>query len=145
MTRINSIRQLALASGTPDEYVYLLLNKATDYLNQLSSTQRMLLESAIRDRQARGKGALFTTNEGRIKKICREVIKHNMRVKDAIKIVIQPDNLARLFPDNPEQIARYRILLIHFGRAIAQSEFIARDVINAMEQCTAPYTEHLNQ
>ncbi|KAE9756150.1 iron-sulfur cluster assembly scaffold protein SufA [Escherichia coli] len=145
MTRINSIRQLTLTSDIPDRVVFLPLDKATDYLNQLNSAQRILLESAIRDRQAIGKGTLFAINEGRIKKICKEVIKHNMRVKEAINIAMQPDNLARLFPDNPEQRARYRSLLICFGRAIAQSEFIARDIINAMEQCTASFTEHLNQ
>ncbi|HCB7201712.1 TPA: iron-sulfur cluster assembly scaffold protein SufA [Escherichia coli] len=138
MIRINSIHQLPLTSGIPDEYVFLPLDKATDYLNQLNSTQRMLLESAIRDRQARGKGALFATNEGRVRKICKEAIEQNMRVKEAINIVMQPDNLARLFPGNPEQRVHYRNLLIRFGRAIAQSEFIARDVINSMEQCTAP-------
>ncbi|EOC2511814.1 iron-sulfur cluster assembly scaffold protein SufA [Escherichia coli] len=136
--QINSIQPQAFTLGIPDGQVFLPLDKATDYLNQLNSTQRMLLESAIRDRQTRGKGALFATNEGRTKKICKEAIEQNMRVKEAINIVMQPDNLARLFPDNLEQRVHYRNLLIRFGRAIAQSEFIARDAINAMEQCAAP-------
>ncbi|EJL2296665.1 iron-sulfur cluster assembly scaffold protein SufA [Escherichia coli] len=137
---INSTHPQTLTPGIPDGYVFLPLDKATGYLNQLNSTQRILLESAIHDRQARGKGALFATNEEKIKKFCDETIKQNMRVKKAIKTVIQPDNLARLFPGNPEQRVSYRNLLIRFGRAIAQSEFIARDIINAMEQCTAPHS-----
>lgn len=141
MTMINSTHPQTLTQGIPDGYVFLPLDKATDYLNQLNSTQRILLESATHNRQTRGKGALFATNEERIKKLCDETIEQNMRVKKAIKIAIQPDNLACLFPGDPEQRASYRNLLIRFGRAIAQSEFIARDTINAMEQCSAPHSQ----
>lgn len=117
--------------------IFLPLDEATDYLNQINQHQQFLLSAMIQDRQNRGKGAMFS-NPAQIKRICAESLEQHLRVKEAIRIVITPDNLAKLYPDSLEMRAQYRATLIRFGRAVAQGEFVIRDTIATIEQSRAP-------
>ncbi|EFI9566401.1 iron-sulfur cluster assembly scaffold protein SufA [Escherichia coli] len=118
-----------------DGQVFLPLEEAIEYINGLNDNMRAALNAVIEERQNRGKGALFTD---KIAKIFEESLKQCTRVKEAVKIVMAPDNLAKMYPDSLEQRIAYRNKLIRFGRAIAQGEFIARDAINAIKRSTAP-------
>ncbi|MDZ7322936.1 iron-sulfur cluster assembly scaffold protein SufA [Kosakonia sacchari] len=117
--------------------IYLPLSEATDYLNQVNARQRFLLQAMIQDRQREGKGSLFTDVKG-VKKICLESLEQHMRVKEAVLLVLQPDNLAKKHPHDLEERARYKAELQRFGRSLAQGEFILRDLISAIEQSKAP-------
>ncbi|HBI9591473.1 TPA: iron-sulfur cluster assembly scaffold protein SufA [Escherichia coli] len=118
-----------------DGQVFLPLEEAIEYINELNDNMRAALNAVIEERQNRGKGSLFT---GKIAKIFEESLKQCTRVKEAVKIVMDPDNLAKMYPDSLEQRIAYRNKLVRFGRAIAQGEFIARDAINAIKRSTAP-------
>ncbi|CAM3622905.1 iron-sulfur cluster assembly scaffold protein SufA [Escherichia coli] len=118
--------------------VFLPLEEAIEYINELNNNMRATLSAAIKERQNRGKGALFTDNIARMKKICEESLKQHIRVKEAVKVVMTPDNLAKMYPDSLEQRASYRNKLVRFGRAVAQGEFIIRDAMNAIERSAAP-------
>ncbi len=121
-----------------DGQVFLPLEEAIEYINGLNDNMRAALNAVIEERQNRGKGALFTDKAAKIIKICEESIKQHTRVKEAVKIVMDPDNLAKMYPDSLEQRIAYRNKLVRFGRAIAQGEFIARDAINTIKRSTAP-------
>ncbi|HFQ9465496.1 TPA: iron-sulfur cluster assembly scaffold protein SufA [Escherichia coli] len=118
-----------------DGQVFLPLEEATEYVNGMNDNIRAALNLAIAERQHRGKGPLFTDGSAKVtKRICEELLQHHIRVKEAIKIVMTNDNLASMYPDSLEQRMNYRNTLILFGRAIAQGEFIIRDLINAIER-----------
>lgn len=121
-----------------DGQVFLPLEEAIEYINGLNDNMRAALNAVIEERQNRGKGALFTDKTAKIIKICEESLKQHTRVKEAVKIVMDPDNLAKIYPDSLEQRIAYRNKLVRFGRAIAQGEFITRDAINAIKRSTAP-------
>lgn len=103
-----------------DGQVFLPLEEAIEYINGLNDNMRAALNAVIEERQNRGKGALFTDKTAKIIKICEESIKQHTRVKEAVKIVMDPDNLAKMYPDSLEQRIAYRNKLVRFGRAIAQ-------------------------
>lgn len=130
---VSSALTFELSSGQ----IYLPLDEATEYLNQLNAQQRFLLNAMIQDRQREGKGSLFT-NVKSVKKICLDSLEQHMRVKEAVLLVMQPDNLARKYPDDLAERARYKAELQRFGRALAQGEFILRDLISAIEQSKTP-------
>lgn len=117
--------------------MFLPLDEATEYLTELNSRQRFLLQAVIQERQSAGKGALFS-NTKEMKRLCRSNLERHLRIKEAVSLVMQPDNLARAHPDNLGERANYRAQLMRFGRAIAQGEFILRDILSAIEQSKAP-------
>ncbi|MEM5487046.1 iron-sulfur cluster assembly scaffold protein SufA [Enterobacter cloacae] len=127
----------ALTFELPGGQIFLPLDEATEYLTELNKSQRFLLQAIIQERQAKGKGSLFS-NVKDMKAICLDGIEQNLRVKEAVSIVMQPDNLAKTHPDNLGERAHYRSQLMRFGRAIAQGEFILRDILSALEQSKAP-------
>ncbi|RJT27335.1 iron-sulfur cluster assembly scaffold protein SufA [Buttiauxella izardii] len=128
----------ALTFELPSGQIFLPLEEATDYLNGINSNQRSLLSAIIQKRQLKGKGALLMANLVQTKRICEDALKQHARVKEAIKIVIAPDNLAKMHPDSLELRVQHRDALIRFGRAVAQSEFLARDTLNAIERSRPP-------
>lgn len=78
-----------------DGQVFLPLEEAIEYINGLNDNMRAALNAVIEERQNRGKGALFTDKTAKIIKICEESLKQHTRVKEAVKIVMDPDNLAK--------------------------------------------------
>ncbi|EMQ4857096.1 iron-sulfur cluster assembly scaffold protein SufA [Morganella morganii] len=133
----------SLTFNLPGGVVFLPLEDAADYLNQINEHQRSLLNAVVQDRQNRGKGALFAFTP-RMKRLCADGLKHHMRVKEAIRLVMANDNLSKTFPGNPGQQAQYKANLLRFGRAVAQSEFILRDTLSLIEQSMPPEnTVHL--
>ncbi|GEM_PF-2714612 len=117
--------------------IFLPLDEATEYLTELNKSQRFLLQAIIQERQIKGKGQLFS-NTKEMKRLCLEGLEQHLRVKEAVSIVMQSDNLAKAYPDNLGERAHYRSQLMRFGRAIAQGEFILRDMISAIDQSKAP-------
>ncbi|ADU72611.1 hypothetical protein [Pantoea sp. At-9b] len=135
-SRMATVMTLDLPGGQ----VYLPLDVATDYLNDISERQQFALHNIIQDRQREGKGALLHEAQTLkdLKRLCLESIENSLRVKEAVKIVMAQDNLAKQYPGDLEQQVKYRNQLIRFGRAVAKSEFLARDMISAIEQSKAP-------
>ncbi|HDU8583261.1 hypothetical protein K6U37_12035 [Vibrio parahaemolyticus] len=133
----------SLTFNLPGGVVFLPLEEAADYLNQINERQRSLLNAVVQDRQNRGKGALFTFTP-RMKRLCTDGLKHHMRVKEAIRLVMTDDNLSKTFPGDLKQQTKYKADLLRFGRAVAQSEFILRDTLSLIEQSAPPEnTVHL--
>lgn len=130
----------ALTLDLPDGQVFLPLDDAADYLNEINERQRFALHNIIQDRKREGKGPLFSDAQfsKNLKRLCSESLENSLRIKEAVKIVITPENLAKLYPGDLELQVHYRDQLIRFGRAIAQSEFLARDMMSAIEQSMAP-------
>ncbi|HED2510941.1 TPA: iron-sulfur cluster assembly scaffold protein SufA [Enterobacter asburiae] len=127
----------SLTFNLPGGQVFLPLEEAADYLNQINDRQRFLLNAVVRERQDRGNGPLFAVT-GRMKRLCTEGLKQHMRVKEAIQLVMKGDNLYKAFPGDLEQQAKYKADLLRFGRAVAQGEFILRDTLSFIEQSEAP-------
>ncbi|HCB3913227.1 iron-sulfur cluster assembly scaffold protein SufA [Citrobacter freundii] len=133
----------SLIYNLPSGQIYLPLDEAADYLNQVNERQRFLLNAVIRDRQNRGKGPLFSLTS-RMKRLCSDGLKNHERIKEAIQLVMKGDNIYKTFPGDLARQAKYKADLIRFGRALAQSEFIYRDTLSFMEQSEAPQkTVHL--
>ncbi|KFB98411.1 hypothetical protein GTGU_04483 [Trabulsiella guamensis ATCC 49490] len=128
----------ALTFEIPGGQIFLPLDAATAYLSGINANQRSLLSNIIQKRQMKGSGALLVSNSARTKKICEDAIKQHTRIKEAIKIVMAPDNLAKMYPDSLDLRVRFRDALVRFGREVAQSEFLARDIINAIERSQPP-------
>jgi|SRR5471030_297386 len=125
-----------LTFNLESEQMFLPLAEATAYLSSLNDHKRRVLADAIHERELKGKGPLFTTS-AKIIKLANENIANSLKVKDAIRIVLTPENLATRFPDQAEREA-YRTELVKFGRAVASAEYIARDIISAIEQSQVP-------
>ncbi|WP_148244205.1 iron-sulfur cluster assembly scaffold protein SufA [Enterobacter asburiae] len=133
----------SLTYNLPSGQIYLPLNEAADYLNQLNERQRFLLNAVVRDRQSRGKGPLFAISS-RMKRLCSDGLKNHERIKEAIQLVMKGDNIYKTFPGDLARQAKYKADLMRFGRALAQSEFLYRDMLSYMEQSEAPKkTVHL--
>lgn len=128
----------ALTFELPGGQIFLPLEEATDYLSGLNANQRSLLSIIVQKRQLRGKGPLLMIDLAQTRRVCEDSLKQHARIKEAIKIVISPDNLAKLHPDSLELRVQQRDALIRFGRAVAQSEFLARDILNAIERSRPP-------
>ncbi|WP_434526868.1 iron-sulfur cluster assembly scaffold protein SufA [Photorhabdus asymbiotica] len=120
----------------PGEQVFLPLSEATTYLQSLNEYVRKSLSEAIAYRVAKGKGKLFS-NTALMKKLANDNIEHCIRIKEAIRIVLSPDNLNNHFPDPPEREI-FRENIVKFGRAIANSEYTAHDILSAIEQSQPP-------
>ncbi|WP_170324318.1 iron-sulfur cluster assembly scaffold protein SufA [Budvicia diplopodorum] len=118
------------------EQVFLPLAEATAYLNSLNDHKRKLLSESIEARAERGKGPLFSRSSKMIS-LANENISQCVRVKDAIRIVLTHENLMAHFPDLSER-EFFKAELVKFGRAVALSEYIARDILSAIEQSVAP-------
>ncbi|MNH37203.1 hypothetical protein D3C79_980750 [compost metagenome] len=58
-------------------------------------------------------------------------------MKDAIRAILAEGNLQNIFPDEQER-EKYKADLIGFGRAIATSEYLNRDILSAIEQSLPP-------
>lgn len=127
----------ALTFELPSGQIFLPLDEATEYLTELNSRQRFLLQAIIQERQGAGKGSLFS-NTKEMKRLCLENLEHHLRIKEAVSLVMHQDNLAKTHPDNLGERTHYRAQLMRFGRAIAQGEFIIRDMLLAIEQSKAP-------
>lgn len=118
------------------EQVFLPLVEATAYLNSVNDYKRRLLSESIEQRTVKGKGQLFSS-PSRMIKLANESISHCTRIKDAIRIVLTTENLNSRFPD-PSDREAFKTDLVKFGRAVATSEYIARDIISAIEQSVPP-------
>ncbi|EQA4235374.1 iron-sulfur cluster assembly scaffold protein SufA [Serratia marcescens] len=121
-----------LTFNLESEQVFLPLSEATAYLSSLNDHTRGLLLESIEIRAAKGKGPLFTSPAKMIK-LVNENISHCMRIKEAIRIVLTNENLVARFPEATERES-FKAELVKFGRAVATSEYIGRDVLSAIEQ-----------
>ena len=117
--------------------IYLPLDEATAYLTEINHRQRFLLNAMIQERQNVGKGSLCSNPE-EMKRICLDSLEQHLRVKEAVKVVMQPENLAKAHPDDLSERVNYKSQLLRFGRVIAQGEFILRDMISAIDQSKTP-------
>ncbi|WP_445375070.1 iron-sulfur cluster assembly scaffold protein SufA [Photorhabdus tasmaniensis] len=118
------------------ERVFLPLSEATAYLQSLNEYTRKSLSEAIAHRVAKGQGELFS-NLVLMRKLANDNIEHCMRIKEAIRIVLSSDSLSKHFPDLSEREI-FRVNIVKFGRAIASSEYIACDILSAIEQSLPP-------
>lgn len=133
----------ALAFELPHGQILLPLDEATEYLNNINIQQRILLNSMIEKRKNRGKGPLFT-NFAQVKRLCIDGVERHRQIKAAVQHVMCGNNIDNLFPDDLEQQAKYKTSLLQFGRVVAQGEFILRDILSCIEQCSVPEkTVHL--
>lgn len=136
-------KESGLAFNLPHGQIFLPLNEASEYLNNINIQQRILLNSMVEKRIERGKGALFS-NLTQIKRLCIDGLERHMQIKAAIQHVMSGNNIVHLFPENVEQQTQYRVNLLKFGRVVAQGEFILRDILSSIEQCSTPEkTVHL--
>ncbi|PUV39386.1 iron-sulfur cluster assembly scaffold protein SufA, partial [Cronobacter sakazakii] len=117
--------------------IFLPLDEATEYLTALNNSQRFLLQAMIQERQVKGKGGLFS-NTKEMKSLCLESLEQHLRVKEAVSIVMQQDNLAKAYPDNLGERPHYRSQLMRLGRSLAQGQFILSGMLSAIEQSKAP-------
>ncbi|WP_380183530.1 iron-sulfur cluster assembly scaffold protein SufA [Kalamiella sp. sgz302252] len=127
----------SLTFNLPSGQIFLPLDEATEYLTQNNERQRFFLNAAVQDRQKRGKGTLFAVTP-RMKRLCVDGLKHHMRVKEAVQLVMKGDNIYKSFPGNLEKQAKYKADLLRFGRAVAQGEFILRDTLSLIAQSESP-------
>ncbi|WP_118986706.1 iron-sulfur cluster assembly scaffold protein SufA [Photorhabdus sp. CRCIA-P01] len=125
-----------LTFNLKDEQVFLPLSEATAYLQSLNEYTRKSLSEAIAHRVAKGSGGLFS-NSVRIRKLANDNIEYCIKIKEAIRIVLSPDNLSKNFPD-PSEREIFRVNIVKFGRAIANSEYTACDILSAIEQSLPP-------
>ena len=127
----------SLTFNLPSGQIFLPLEEAADYLNQINDRQRFLLNALVRERQDKGKGSLFV-NTAQIKRLCLHGLNNHIRVKEAVQMVMKSENLYKAFPGDLKQQAKYKADLIRFGRAVAQGEFILRDTLSLIAQSEAP-------
>lgn len=125
-----------LTFNLEDGQVFLPLSEATAYLNSMNEHTSQLLSKSIEERAEKKKGPLFLS-PSRMIKLANENISQCTRLKDAIRVVLTPENLNRHFPDPVERVA-FRADLVKFGRAVATSESISRGIISAIEQSVPP-------
>ncbi|MBP2844091.1 MULTISPECIES: hypothetical protein [Dickeya] len=112
--------------------VFLPLSEATAYLQSLNEHKQRILSEAIAQRQAKGSGSLFS-NTSQLIKLAQENIDHAVRIKEAIKIALSPEKLSLHYPDADDR-EEFRTELVKFGRAVATSEYTARDILSAITQ-----------
>ncbi|EOW0743966.1 TPA: iron-sulfur cluster assembly scaffold protein SufA [Proteus mirabilis] len=127
----------ALAFELPHGQIFLPLDEASEYLNNINIQQRILLDSLKEKRKNRGKGPLFT-NVAQVKRLCIDGLERHTQIKSAVQQVMSGNNIYNLFPDDLEQQAKYKKSLLQFGFAVAQGEFILRDILSCIEQCSIP-------
>jgi len=127
----------ALAFELPHGQIFLPLDEASEYLNNINIQQRILLDSLKEKRKSRGKGPLFT-NVAQVKRLCIDGLERHTQIKSAVQQVMSGNNIYNLFPDDLEQQAKYKKSLLQFGFAVAQGEFILRDILSCIEQCSIP-------
>lgn len=127
---------LTMTFNFENQSIFLPLAEAIIYMNRLYDYQRKLLSDCIEQRQAKGKGPLFTHSSQMIK-IAEDKILLCRRIKDAIRIVLTPENLVSRFSDSTERES-FRSEVIKFGRVVASSEYLACDVISAIKQSLPP-------
>ncbi|WP_193016147.1 iron-sulfur cluster assembly scaffold protein SufA [Proteus sp. FME41] len=127
----------ALGFELPHSQIFLPLDEASEYLNNINIQQRILLDSMKEKRKNRGKGPLFT-NLAQVKHLCINGLERHAQIKSAVQHVMSGNNIYNLFPDNLEQQAKYKTSLLQFGRVVAQGEFILRDILSCIEQCSTP-------
>lgn len=127
----------ALAFELPHGQIFLPLDEASEYLNNINIQQRILLDSLKEKRKNRGKGPLFT-NVAQVKRLCIDGLERHIQIKSAVQQVMSGNNIYNLFPDDLEQQAKYKKSLLQFGFAVAQGEFILRDILSCIEQCSIP-------
>lgn len=127
----------ALAFELPHGQIFLPLDEASEYLNNINIQQRILLDSLKEKRKNRGKGPLFT-NVAQVKRLCIDGLERHTQIKAAVQQVMSGNNIYNLFPDDLEQQAKYKKSLLQFGFAVAQGEFILRDILSCIEQCSIP-------
>lgn len=127
----------ALAFELPHGQIFLPLDEASEYLNNINIQQRILLDSLKEKRKNRGKGPLFT-NIAQVKRLCIDGLERHTQIKAAVQQVMSGNNIYNLFPDDLEQQAKYKKSLLQFGFAVAQGEFILRDILSCIEQCSIP-------
>ncbi|MEQ4923034.1 iron-sulfur cluster assembly scaffold protein SufA [Proteus hauseri] len=150
LNTITSVEQQAkqgktkvLAFELPQEQIFLPLDEASEYLNNINIQQRILLNSMVDKRINRGKGPLFS-NLAQIKRLCIDGLERHMQIKAAVQYVMSGNNIYHLFPEDLEQQTKYKMSLLQFGRVVAQGEFILRDILSCIEQCSPPEkTVHL--
>lgn len=120
-----------------DGRMFIRLPEATRYLQSITHHLRTLHAEAIEEWEMRGsKGALFS-DEREIRKILEEDISESERVINAIKIVLDEDNLLKMHPDKKDR-EKYKAELVKFARAVANNNYTARDILSAIEQCKPP-------
>ncbi|EPZ9226373.1 iron-sulfur cluster assembly scaffold protein SufA [Proteus mirabilis] len=127
----------ALAFELPHGQIFLPLDEASEYLNNINIQQRILLDSLKEKRKNRGKGPLFT-NVAQVKRLCIDGLERHTQIKSAVQQVMSGNNIYNLFPDDLEQQVKYKKSLLQFGFAVAQGEFILRDILSCIEQCSIP-------
>lgn len=127
----------ALVFELPHGQIFLPLDEASEYLNNINIQQRILLDSLKEKRKNRGKGPLFT-NVAQVKRLCIDGLERHTQIKAAVQQVMSGNNIYNLFPDDLEQQAKYKKSLLQFGLAVAQGEFILRDILSCIEQCSIP-------
>ena len=127
----------ALAFELPHGQIFLPLDEASEFLNNINIQQRILLDSLKEKRKNRGKGPLFT-NVTQVKRLCIDGLERHTQIKAAVQQVMSGNNIYNLFPDDLEQQAKYKKSLLQFGFAVAQGEFILRDILSCIEQCSIP-------
>lgn len=127
----------ALAFELPHGQIFLPLDEASEYLNNINIQQRILLDSLKEKRKNRCKGPLFT-NVTQVKRLCIDGLERHTQIKSAVQQVMSGNNIYNLFPDDLEQQAKYKKSLLQFGFAVAQGEFILRDILSCIEQCSIP-------
>ncbi|MCP1065546.1 hypothetical protein M5G07_08585 [Serratia symbiotica] len=90
----------------------------------------------IAEREARGRGALFLKPASMVK-VVNGNIAQCLRIKDAIRIALKTDNLETHFPDMTERES-FKAELVRFRKAVATSEYLANNILSAMEQSLPP-------
>lgn len=138
VVEVQSDNRLAstLTFNLESEEIFLPLSEATTYLQSLNDHKRRLLNEVIAEREARGKGALFLKPVSMVK-VVNGNIAQARRVKDAIRIALKAENLETRFPDVTERES-FKAELVRFGKAVATSEYLANNILSAMEQSLPP-------
>ncbi|RDL25958.1 iron-sulfur cluster assembly scaffold protein SufA [Serratia fonticola] len=118
------------------EQVFLPLSEATAYLTSLNDHKRDMLAKAIEERVIKGKGPLFEST-AKIVKLAKQNIVECQRIKEAIRLVLSHENLSLSIQDKTER-EEFKASLIKFGRAVATSEYLAENILSAVEQSLPP-------
>ncbi|HDT3000557.1 TPA: iron-sulfur cluster assembly scaffold protein SufA, partial [Proteus mirabilis] len=82
----------ALAFELPHGQIFLPLDEASEYLNNINIQQRILLDSLKEKRKNRGKDPLFT-NVTQVKRLCIDGLERHTQIKSAVQQVMSGNNI----------------------------------------------------